>query len=129
MLPSFGVNLMALPRRFINTCLNLTESARTTKPGWEFFDKDCDFLSARGRMTLRTSPKMDSTRRLFVGQFHAAGFDLGQIQNVTDEAEEMLAAGVNVLDVATLAIVKRAVGCVGKQSEKPRTALSGVRSS
>src|SRR2546425_7164038 len=44
----------------------------------------------------------------FDGQFHAAGLDSGQVQDVVDQCEQVLPAGVDVADVAALAIVQQA---------------------
>jgi len=41
----------------------------------------------------------------------------------------MLSARVDVIDIAPLLLVQRSVTFIARRSEKPRTALSGVRSS
>ena len=46
---------------------------------------------------------------VFDGQRDVAGFNLGQLQNVVDEPEQVLPAGMDVRDIATLALIERAV--------------------
>jgi hypothetical protein len=53
-----GVNLMALPTKFISTCLKRVASLRTARPDSAAKDRVCDFFSANGRKALITSPKM-----------------------------------------------------------------------
>src|SRR5207244_5609213 len=42
---------------------------------------------------------------VFDGQCNVAGFNLGQLQNVVDEPEQVLPAGMDVRDIATLALI------------------------
>ena len=59
---------------------------------------------------------------------HLAGLDLGQVENVVDEGEQLLAAGLNVAHPAML-LVGQAARRMSSTSLKPRMLLSGVRSS
>jgi hypothetical protein len=56
----------------------------------------------------------------------AARLDLGKIQNVVDELEQMTSTGVDVADVALLAFAQLAVALV---SEEVRKAHDGVQRS
>jgi len=60
---------------------------------------------------------------IFDGQFHAAGLDSGQVQDVVDQCEQVLPAGVDVADVAALAIVQRAVAFLGEQCGEAKNGI------
>jgi len=62
-------------------------------------------------------------------QHQAAGLDLGEVENVVDQLEQVAAAAQHVGDVALLALGERPGHGVLQQLENPMMALSGVRSS
>ena len=68
--------------------------------------------------------------RLLV-QLVAPGLDARQVEDLVDEIEEVLAAGVDVADVVLVGRRCRSAPSTSffMTSEKPRMALSGVRSS
>ena len=62
-------------------------------------------------------------------EFELAGFDLGEVQYLVDEAQEMGAGGINTAQrLLCLSVPKRAA-LVTIISVRPMIALSGVRSS
>ena len=62
-------------------------------------------------------------------ELHPAGLDLGQVEDVVDEREKVLARAVDVVHVVGLLRVELAEERAISISEKPMIALSGVRSS
>ena len=58
-------------------------------------------------------------------QFHPAGFDLGQIENVIDELEEMASAGEDVVAVFELAGVQVAKSFVGEDFRETHDGIKG----
>src|SRR5712692_9467142 len=55
---------------------------------------------------------------IFTDNLHSARFNLGKVQDVGDQLEQVRSASMYVVDVSLLAIVQRAVTLIGKQVGK-----------
>ncbi len=76
---------------------------------------------------MRRRPWVQVERGFF--QLPAAGLDLGEVQNVVDQVEQVQARSMDHLGVFVIALGASAKILVEISSEKPIMALSGVRSS
>lgn len=65
----------------------------------------------------------------FLVQFQLAGVDFGEVKDLVDDVQQMRTALADVADIFPLPGVERSGGAGSSISEKPRIALSGVRSS
>ena len=124
------MNLTALDSRLNSTCLTLRSSASMTRVVERDVEFELDAL-ARGPLADHRHPALD---RLPQGeridlQLHSAGLDLGQVEDVVDQREQVPARAADVVDVLELLLVELAEDPLGRTSEKPMIAFSGVRSS
>ena len=62
-------------------------------------------------------------------ELHPPGLDLGEVEDVVDEGQQVLPGGVDVLQVFLLFSLSSPNIRSERTSEKPRMAFSGVRSS
>ncbi len=99
----FWVNLAALLSRLKMACRSLVASARTLpRSGPRSTTKALVFLAASGRaVDLDLVDELVEVDVLEV-QLHLAGLDLGDVEDVVDHRQQMLAGGADLLQVGDL---------------------------
>ena len=113
------VNLAALLNRLIRLCLSLVTSVlQLADVGRAIDHRALPFLPTSGSTMVLHLVDQPRQRHVLEIQVHAAGFDLRQVEDVVDQAEQMLAGGLDLLQVGQRRLVAaidrvllRASGC------------------
>ena len=131
MQPSSGVYLMAFESRLYRIWRRRPGSASTTSGGSTTTSTRWRLRSASGRMPATDAPTAWPISTGFDGQFEPARLDLGEVEDIVDQGQQVVATAADVLDP---------LARDGQPSHRPpaRTAISelnpmialrGVRSS
>ena len=115
--PPSGVNLIALDSRFVQDLLQLA-GVLPQRAGWPASSwprRSMFFFSASGRNMVSRPSQTSCDAELLEADLHLAGLDLGQVEDVVDQGQQLLAAG---LDVAAPSAAACRSGC--RRTAAPR---------
>ena len=92
---------MALPTRLIRTCVKRRPSPRPGGSCGPISTLNAKFLVSRQRLK-RAAHGLSNILNAVIGKFEhqLAGLDLGQIEHVIDQSEQMLAVGLKAFENA-----------------------------
>ena len=106
-----SVNLMALPTRLSSTCRSRpaspTRASGTSGCTWQ--TSSSPFLWARTARARRVSPDRRPQREVGRVQLQLAGLDLGEVEQVVDDAEQVVGRGLDRLQALPLVLGQRRV--------------------
>ena len=107
--PPTGVNLTALVSRFTTTCLSLISSAHTSPTSSATVQRDRQPLPRRA-LAHQREPLLEQRRQREQRglELHPPRLDLGQVEDLVDQLEQVLPGVADVADVLLLALVELA---------------------
>ena len=107
--PPSGVNLTALVRRFSSTCLSFSSSAQTMPMSPAMSRRSViPCVAARSRTIASPSSMRLGERHRAELELHPARLDLGEVEDLVDELEQVVARAADVAQVLLLALVELA---------------------